>query len=132
MTRIKTNLTSRELAKLFLEFARENKLESKIQANILNYNETFRDYDLPTAIYNITNVNPRIVDSLFIWSITPERHLYWRKVQTKWLKYLKEKSKDKKPGRSKIQPLKYTSRQTNLKYNQTNKNNTNIWIILLS
>lgn len=33
---IKTNLTSRELAKLFLGFARENKLESKIQANILN------------------------------------------------------------------------------------------------
>lgn len=32
MTRIKTNLTSRELAKLFLEFTRENKLESKIQA----------------------------------------------------------------------------------------------------
>lgn len=26
---IKTNLTSRELAKLFLEFSKENKLESK-------------------------------------------------------------------------------------------------------
>lgn len=26
---IKTNLTSRELVKLFLEFAKENKLESK-------------------------------------------------------------------------------------------------------
>lgn len=51
MTRIKTNLTPEELAKLFLEFARENKLESKIQANILNYKETFRGYDLPTVIY---------------------------------------------------------------------------------
>lgn len=98
MTRIKTNLTPEELAKLFLEFARENKLEFKIQANIRDYNETFRDYDLPTVIYNITNINPRIVDSLFVWSITPERHLYWRKVQTKWLKYLKKKSKDKNPG----------------------------------
>lgn len=29
MTMIKTNLTSRELAKLFLEFTKENKLESK-------------------------------------------------------------------------------------------------------
>ena len=36
MTRIKTNPTSKELTKLFLEFIRENKLESKIQANILN------------------------------------------------------------------------------------------------
>ena len=32
MTQIKTNTTSRELAKLFLEFIRENKLESKIQS----------------------------------------------------------------------------------------------------
>lgn len=97
MTRIKTNPTPEKLARLFLEFARENKLESKIQAN-LSYNETFRGYDLPTVIYNITNINPRIVDSLFIWSITPEKHLYWRRVQTKWLKYLKKKSKGKNPG----------------------------------
>lgn len=103
MTRIKTNLTPEELAKLFLGFARENKLESKIQAN-LSYNETFRDQDLPTVINEIANVNPEIVDSLFIWSITPERHLYWRKVQTKWLKYLKEKSKDKNPGDQKPNP----------------------------
>lgn len=97
MTKIKTNLTSRELAKLFLEFARENKLESKIQAN-LSYNETFRDQDLPTVINEITNVNPEIVNSLFIWNLTPEGVLYWGKIQTKWLKYLKEKSKDKNPG----------------------------------
>lgn len=94
---IKTNLTSRELAKLFLGFARENKLESKIQANILNYNETFRDYDLPTIINDITKVNPRIVDSLFVWSITPEGVLYWGRIQSKWLKYLREKSKDENP-----------------------------------
>lgn len=92
---IKTNLTSRELAKLFLGFARENKLESKIQANILNYNETFRDYDLPTIINVITKVNPEIVDSLFIWNLTPEGVLYWGRIQAKWLKYLREKSKDK-------------------------------------
>lgn len=110
MTQIKTNLTSRELAKLFLEFTKENKLESKIQANILDYNETFRDYDLPTIINEITKVNPKIVDSLFVWSITPERHLYWRRVQTKWLKYLREKSKDENPQRSKIQPIKCTPR----------------------
>lgn len=91
MTRIKTNPTSKELTKLFLEFIRENKLESKIQANILNYNETFRDYDLPTIINDIANVNPRIVDSLFVWSITPEGVLYWRRIQSKWLKYLREK-----------------------------------------
>lgn len=94
MTRIKTNLTSRELVKLFLEFTRENKLESKIQAN-LSYNETFRDYDLPTVINDIANVNPNIVDSLFVWNLTPEGVLYWGKIQTKWLKYLREKSKDK-------------------------------------
>lgn len=98
MTRIKTNLTSRELAKLFLEFARENKLESKIQANILNYNETFRDYDLPTVIDKIANVNPGIVGSLFLWNLTPEKHLYWRRIRSKWLKYLKEKSKEENPG----------------------------------
>lgn len=98
MTEIKTNLTSRELAKLFLEFTRENKLESKIQANILNYNETFRDYDLPTVINNIANVNPEIVDSLFVWNLTPEGVLYWGKIQSKWLKYLREKSKDENPG----------------------------------
>lgn len=98
MTRIKTNLTSRELAKLFLEFARENKLESKIQANILDYNETFRNYDLPTVINEITKINPKIVDSLFIWSITPERHLHWRRVQSKWLKYLRESPRMKTPG----------------------------------
>lgn len=97
MTRIKTNLTSRELAKLFLRFARENKLESKIQAN-LSYNETFRDYDLPTVINNIANVNPNIVGSLFIWNLTPEGVLYWGRVQSKWLKYLKEKSKEENPG----------------------------------
>lgn len=91
MTKIKTNLTSRELAKLFLKFIRENKLESKIQANILNYNETFRDYDLPTVINEITNVNPKIVDSLFVWSITPEGVSYWGIIQAKWLKYLREK-----------------------------------------
>lgn len=94
---IKTNLTSRELAKLFLEFARENKLESKIQAN-LSYNETFRDQDLPTIIDTIANVNPKIVDSLFVWNLTPEGVLYWRKIQSKWLKYLREKSKDENPG----------------------------------
>lgn len=94
---IKTNLTSRELAKLFLEFTRENKLESKIQAN-LSYNETFKDYDLPTVINNIANVNPNIVDSLFIWNLTPEGVPYWRRIQSKWLKYLKEKSNDKNPG----------------------------------
>lgn len=94
---IKTNLTSRELAKLFLEFARENKLESKIQANI-SYNETFKDQDLPTIINDIANVNPEIVDSLFVWNLTPEGVLYWRKIQAKWLKYIKEKSKDKNPG----------------------------------
>lgn len=97
MTRIKTNLTPEELAKLFLEFARENKLESKIQAN-LSYNETFRDQDLPTVINEIANVNPEIVNSLFIRNLTPEGVLYWGKIQTKWLKYLKEKSKGKNPG----------------------------------
>lgn len=94
---IKTNLTSRELAKLFLKFARENKLESKIQAN-LSYNETFKDYDLPTVINNIANVNPNIVNSLFIWNLTPEGVLYWGIIQVKWLKYLREKSNDKNPG----------------------------------
>lgn len=91
MTKIKTNLTSRELAKLFLEFIRENKLESKIQANILNHNETFRDGDLPTIINEITTVNPKIVDSLFVWSLTPEGVLYWGRIQSEWLKYLREK-----------------------------------------
>lgn len=95
---IKTNLTSRELAKLFLEFARENKLESKIQANISNYNETFKDYDLLTAINVITKINPEIVDSLFVWNLTPEGVLYWGRVQSKWLEYLREKSKDENPG----------------------------------
>lgn len=109
MTKIKTNLTSRELAKLFLEFLGENKLESKIQAN-LSYNETFRDYDLPTIINDIANVNPKIVDSLFVWSITPERHLYGRRVQSKWLKYLREKSKDENPRDQKNQPIKCTPR----------------------
>lgn len=90
MTQIKTNLTSRELTKLFLKFIRENKLESKIQAN-LSYNETFKDDDLPTVINNIANVNPKIVDSLFVWSITPEGVLYWRRIQSEWLKYLREK-----------------------------------------
>lgn len=90
MTRIKTNLTSRELTKLFLEFARENKLESKIQAN-LSYNETFKYQDLPTIINDIANVNPKIVDSLFVWNLTPEGVLYWRKIQSEWLKYLREK-----------------------------------------
>ena len=132
MTQIKTNLTSRELAKLFLRFARENKLESKIQANILNYNETFRDYDLPTVINSITKVNPEIVDSLFVWNLTPEGVRYWGRIQSKWLKYLREKSKDKNPGDQKNQPLKCTPRQTNHKCNQTIKNNTNIWIILIS
>lgn len=94
---IKTNLTSRELAKLFLEFIRENKLESKIQANI-SYNETFKDQDLPTIINTIANVNPKIVNSLFVWNLTPEGVLYWGKIQSKWLKYLREKSKDKNPG----------------------------------
>lgn len=95
---IRTNLTSRELAKLFLEFTRENKLESKIQANILNHNETFKDYDLPTVIDTIANVNPEIVNSLFLWNLTPEGVLYWRKIQSEWLKYLRKKSKDKNPG----------------------------------
>lgn len=90
MTRIKTNLTSRELAKLFLKFIRENKLESKIQAN-LSYNETFRDGDLPTIINDIANVNPKIVDSLFVWNLTLEGVLYWRKIQSEWLKYLRGK-----------------------------------------
>lgn len=98
MTMIKTNLTSRELAKLFLEFTKENKLESKIQANISNYHETFKDYDLPTTINVITKINPEIVDSLFVWNFTPEGVLYWGKIQSKWLEYLREKSKDEKPG----------------------------------
>lgn len=97
MTRIKTNLTSRELAKLFLEFIRENKLESKIQAK-LSYNETFKDQDLPTVINDIANVNPEIVDSLFVWRLTPEGVLYWGRIQSEWLKYLREKSKDENPG----------------------------------
>lgn len=97
MTKIKTNLTSRELAKLFLEFTRENKLESKIQAN-LSYNETFKDYDLPTVINKIANINPEIVDSLFVWNLTPEGVSYWGRIQSKWLKYLREKSKGKNPG----------------------------------
>lgn len=90
MTKIKTNLTSRELAKLFLEFTKKNKLESKIQAN-LSYHETFRDQDLPTIINDIANVNPKIVDSLFVWNLTPEGVLYWRRIQSEWLKYLREK-----------------------------------------